>query len=87
MRPLALLAALLTLALGVVVFTLIARPEGFVGPLARLTGEGRAWDEGRLDGLARARLLGLAERLGMVGLLLLFAWSFLAGALLVLATF
>lgn len=87
MRPLALLAALLTLGLSIFVFTLVARPENFVGALARLSGDGAAWDEGRLDGLARARLLRLAERLGIVGLLLLFAWGFLAGTLLVLAGF
>jgi hypothetical protein len=68
-------------------FALIARPEGFVGALARLSGEGRAWDEGRLDGPARQRLLTLAGRLGDVGLIALFAWSFLAGALLLLAGF
>ena len=87
MKALALLAALSTLALGVVVFSLVARPEGFLGAMARLSGEGRAWDEGSLDGVARARLLRQAERLGVIGLLLLFSWSFLAGALLVVAAF
>lgn len=87
MRPLALLAALLTLGLGMLVFALIARPEGFVGLLARLSDDGPAWDEGRLDGAARQRLLALAGRLGWVGLAALFSWSFLAGALLVLAGF
>ncbi len=82
------LAALLSaadVALGLLVFTLLARPEALLGALARVTGDGAAWDAGRLDDAGRRRLLHLAERAALPALLLLFGWSFLCGALLLAA--
>ncbi len=82
MMALAAVLALSDVLLGLVVFALLARPEAFLGVLAGWTGESRAWDEGRLDELGRLRLLALADRAAVPALILLFAWSFLAGAAL-----
>lgn len=87
MRGLAGVLAVLDLLLALGVFSLIARPEVFLGLLATLAGEGAAWDEGRLDEAGRQRLLLLADRAAVPGLLLLFCNSFLVGALLLASRF
>lgn len=82
MTLLAAALGLVDVLLGLVVFSLLARPEAFMGLLASLTGDGAAWEEGRLDEAGRLRLLTLSSRASYLALILLFAWSFLAGALL-----
>lgn len=79
-----LLPAALDGALALLVFALFARPEAFLGWFAAMGGEGRAWDEGRLDARARERLLRLAHRAAWGGLLVLFGFSFAVGAWLAL---
>lgn len=87
LRHLAELLAVLDLALGLAVFALLARPEAFLGVVAALVGQGRAWDEGRLGEEERRQLLHVAERAAFPALTLLFGWSFMTGALLLAARF
>lgn len=74
-------------ALASLVFVVHARPESTLGWFATLSGQRGAWLEGRLDEAEERRLLDLAERSGWPLLGLLFAWSFLCGALLVWSRF
>lgn len=85
MRSLAAAAALLDLLLSLVTFALLARPELFLGLIAQAVGVGEAWRTGRLDEEGRTRLLRVAERAGVPALALLFGFSFIAGALLLLS--
>lgn len=76
-------SALLAVGLALLVFTLLARPERLYGPLARWADLEEAYAQGRLRVADEERLDRLARSLVPPALLLLFAWSFLAGALLV----
>ena len=73
--------------LAVVVFVVHARPEITLGWFAALTGRRSAFLEGRLREDEEQRLLELADLAGWPLLGLLFAWSFLCGALAVWARF
>lgn len=85
MRALAATVALLELLLSLGAFALVARPEAFLGVFALLLGEREAWLSGRMDEAGRARLVSIAERARGPVIILLFAWSFLTGALLLLS--
>ena len=80
---LSLAASALAVGLALLVFTLLARPERLYGPLARWVDLDEALEQGTLGEDDEARLDRLARRLVIPALLLLFAWSFLAGALVV----
>ena len=70
------------LFVALLVFVLLGKPLLLQGTLARLMGYRAEWQFGTLsrDDHARIELLGL--RLGQVGLIVLFVWSFLSGLLL-----
>ncbi len=72
--------ALSDVSLAFACFLLFARPESVLGPLARATGRGRAWQEGRLTEADEDALLDLAARLRPPLLAALFGWSFVCGA-------
>jgi hypothetical protein len=76
-------AALAAVGLALLVFTLIARPERLYGTLARWVELDEAYELGRLGVADEERLERFAQRLVGPALVLLFAWSFLAGALVV----
>lgn len=81
-RIVALLLCLTDLALAMAVFTLLARPERFVGFFAAAAGEEERWQAGQLDEVEQDQLLGLARAAQKPALLLLFAWSFVTGAVM-----
>ena len=64
------------------VFVLIVRPEKIMGFLAYLGSRRQDWESGNLDEMAEYRLFMLARRLQIFGLLLLFLFSFVSGALI-----
>ena len=69
-------------ALAVSTFVLLGKPSQFESLMARLTGEHEDLLYGRLSDADRHRLQRLGYRLGILGLGLLFVWSFCTGLLL-----
>lgn len=63
-------------------FVLLGKPSQFESLIARLTGEHEDLMYGRLSEIDRERLQHLGYRLGLLGLCLLFVWSFCTGLLL-----
>jgi hypothetical protein len=68
--------------LAVVVFVLFARPEQSIALAAWVSGMSQALYQGGLDGAALDRLDALGRRLRRGLLALLFAWSFVCGAVI-----
>ena len=76
------LLMLINLIMALSVFVLMARPEKMMFFLAYLGGTQAKWEQGLVDEQEEQRLMFLAKRLQSVGLLMLFAYSFLCGALI-----
>ena len=76
------LLMLINLIMALSVFVLIARPEKMMFFLTYLGGNQAKWEQGLVDEQEEQRLLLMAKRLQSVGLLILFACSFLCGALI-----
>lgn len=69
-------------AMALVVFLVMARPEHMLGWLCHLHGMRDIWRAGKLSAADEAKLLGVAVRLRAPMLVLLFGWSFVSGAIL-----
>ncbi|MCB9777411.1 MAG: hypothetical protein H6742_02475 [Alphaproteobacteria bacterium] len=82
MSALLLFLAVTDAALAVLVFLWFARPELAAGLLARLSGRGAAWDEGRLEPAQEAALVEAARHSRLPLLVLLFLYSFACGVLI-----
>jgi len=70
------------LFVALLVFVLLGKPLLLEGTLARLMGCRSEWQLGTLSTDDHARLKSLGLRLGQMGLMVLFVWSFLSGLLL-----
>ena len=80
-----LMVGLSDLALAMVVFLLLARPELLLGLAARRSGLGEEFDTGTLTELEEAHLLEGLVRLGGPSVLALFVWSLLSGSFIALS--
>ncbi len=74
-----------SLIVAAVVFVAHARPDAALGVLARATGDEIAWLEGRLSEETERRLIRVVEGLQWPLAAMVFAWAFVAGALMALS--
>ena len=70
------------LFVALLIFVLLGKPLLLQGTLARLLGCRAKWQFGTLSTDDHARIEALGLRLGQIGLMILFVWSFLSGLLL-----
>ena len=68
------------------VFVLLGKPALVQGWLARFVDLQEEWQFGSLSNSERERINSIGRRLGYLGLMALFVWSFLSGVLLRLLT-
>lgn len=73
------------LVIAALVFVAHARPDAALGLVARATGDEVAWLEGRLSEDTERRLVRVVEGLQWPLTALVFAWGFVAGALMALS--
>ncbi len=86
MHVILLLVVFSNVLLALIVFVLLGKPSVFEGGLSRLVGLHLERRFGTLSGDDTQRIAELGTRLGRIGLLVLFVWSFLSGLLLTLLT-
>lgn len=79
---LAAVAALVAASTATLALVWVAWPDRLLGLFAWVTGEGAAWDAGRLTEADEERLLAVGRRLEGALLALVFASAFVAGAAL-----
>lgn len=82
MQIILLLVVCSNVLLALIVFVLLGKPSVFEGGLSRLVGLHLEWQFGTLSGDDAQRIEQLGIRLGRIGLVVLFVWSFLSGLLL-----